>query len=38
MNHFIDFIDAKKVEKTSIISHLKCSPEQGELMQGFCRL
>jgi AAA+ superfamily predicted ATPase len=37
MNHFIDFIDAKKVEKTSIFSHLKCSSEEAELLQALCR-
>jgi AAA+ superfamily predicted ATPase len=37
MNHFIDFISAKNVKKTSIFSHLKCSPEEGELLQALCQ-
>ncbi len=37
MNHFIEFIDAKKVEKTSVYPHLKCSLPEAQLLQSLCR-
>jgi len=37
LNHFIDFIDAKKVEKSVIYPHLKCSADEAKLLQALCR-
>ena len=37
MNHFIDFIEAKKVTKSSIYPHLKCSAQEAKLLQSLCR-
>jgi len=37
MNHLIDFIDAKKVDKASIYPHLKCSSEEAQILQSLCR-
>ena len=37
MNHFIEFVEAKRVETASIFSQLKCSTEEAELLQAQCR-
>jgi ATP-dependent 26S proteasome regulatory subunit len=37
MNHFIDFIQNDAVEKTTVFPHLKCTPQEGRVLQALCR-
>ena len=37
MKHLINFIEAKKVEKSTIYKELKCSPQEAQLLQYICR-
>ena len=37
MNHFLEFVEAKRVESASIFGQLKCSVEEAELLQAQCR-
>jgi len=37
MNHFIDFIETKSVEKGTIFPHLKCSVDEAKLLQSVCQ-
>ena len=37
MKYLIDFIEKQNVSETIIYPHLKCSPEEGKLLQYICR-
>ena len=37
MDHFLNFVDAKKVENSTVYPHLKCTAQEARLLQILCR-
>ncbi|CUV65439.1 ATPase, AAA family [Sulfurovum sp. enrichment culture clone C5] len=37
MKHFIDFLNAKNIEKSPLFEHLKCTKDEAVLIQYLCR-